>query len=352
MEDDFVKAGVADMISKSYGRHSILVFCSSVANAEKVCTEIIEQLPTTTTKIITGETKPDERAETIEEFKAESLRFLINVMVLTTGFDAPNVDCVTIFRPTVSPGLFYQMVGRGFRLHQTKRDSLILDYGGNIERHGPVDMLDQTNDKKTKSKKKAEEPVKVCEQCLEYVPIRDRICSSCGFIFPAPERADPSKESSDAAITSDQVETVTHAVQYVTYEEHIKKGSDGTHDNHFTMRVNYHLGNITTISEWVCPNHVGYAFTKFAKWWSERSVCPVPDSLEQALYLAEKGALAVPESIYVKQIPGKSFPDLVGVKLGQIDTDWTLATSDPKFSKAMMAKAEEEREEELMALPF
>ena len=57
------------------------------------------------------------------------------------GFDAPNIDCVAMVRPTLSPGLYYQMVGRGFRLHPGKENCLVLDFGGNVLRHGPVDAI-------------------------------------------------------------------------------------------------------------------------------------------------------------------------------------------------------------------
>ena len=133
-EDSYVRDGVADMLSKSKDRHSILIFCSSVAHAEKVVIEIQSQcecghgpnepadeyakkVECNCVELITGETPQTIRASIIASFKAGSLRFLVNVSVLTTGFDAPNVDCVAIFRPTISPGLFYQCCGRNFRLH-------------------------------------------------------------------------------------------------------------------------------------------------------------------------------------------------------------------------------------------
>ena len=61
--------------------------------------------------------------------------------MLTTGFDAPHIDCVVLLRPTMSPGLYYQMVGRGFRLAPGKQNCLVLDFGGNVLRHGPVDAI-------------------------------------------------------------------------------------------------------------------------------------------------------------------------------------------------------------------
>ena len=64
------------------------------------------------------------------------------------GDDAPNIDCVALLRPTWSPKLFYQMVGRGFRLHPSKTNCLVLHFGGNVLRHGPVDQIRATEKKK------------------------------------------------------------------------------------------------------------------------------------------------------------------------------------------------------------
>ena len=90
---------------------------------------------------VCGETPTAARDELLGRFRAGDLRYLANVNVLTTGFDAPNIDCVALLRPTMSPGLFYQMCGRGFRLHSGKQNCLVLDFGGNVMRHGPVDEI-------------------------------------------------------------------------------------------------------------------------------------------------------------------------------------------------------------------
>ena len=218
----------------------------------------------------------------------------------------------------------------------SKRDGLILDYGGNVERHGPVDLLDQVKIDKAKSKKKTQEPVKVCDNCLEYVPIRDRVCPSCDYVFPPPVRTEPERESSDAPITSDQVEPYEEIVQAVTYSEHQKNGTDGSEPNHFSMKVGYVLGDLATIYEWVCPQHKGYARQKFIDWWMERSICPVPSTVEEAIYLAENGALSVPTAIRLKKIPGKKFPDLVRAILPDIDEEWCLGTHGKRAKVASM----------------
>lgn len=81
--------------------------------------------------LITAKTKNDERARLISEFKAQKIKYLVNVSVLTTGFDAPHVDLIAILRPTQSVSLYQQIVGRGLRLAEGKQDCLVIDYAGN-----------------------------------------------------------------------------------------------------------------------------------------------------------------------------------------------------------------------------
>ena len=88
-------------------------------------------LPAEDAALITGDTPGAERDVLIENFKAQRFRYLVNVAVLTTGFDAPHVDLIAILRPTESVSLYQQIVGRGLRLAPGKTDCLILDYAGN-----------------------------------------------------------------------------------------------------------------------------------------------------------------------------------------------------------------------------
>ena len=80
--------------------------------------------------MVLGDTSTEERDSVIEQFKAQRIKFLVNVSVLTTGFDAPHVDIIAILRPTESVSLYQQIVGRGLRLSEGKTDCLVLDYTG------------------------------------------------------------------------------------------------------------------------------------------------------------------------------------------------------------------------------
>ncbi|SEM58757.1 ATP-dependent helicase IRC3 [Halomonas caseinilytica] len=118
---------VAEVVAYAAERQGVMLFAATVAHAE----EVFCHLPEGQAALITGATPSDERQACIEAFKARRLKYLVNVSVLTTGFDAPHVDLIAILRPTESVGLYQQIVGRGLRLAEGKRDCLILDYAGN-----------------------------------------------------------------------------------------------------------------------------------------------------------------------------------------------------------------------------
>ncbi|EMD9273399.1 DEAD/DEAH box helicase [Cronobacter malonaticus] len=118
---------VSQIIEFAADRRGAMIFAATVEHAR----EITGLLPAGEAALITGETPGRERDAIIEAFKAQQLRFLVNVAVLTTGFDAPHVDLIAILRPTESVSLYQQIVGRGLRLSPGKKDCLILDYAGN-----------------------------------------------------------------------------------------------------------------------------------------------------------------------------------------------------------------------------
>ena len=113
-------------ITKKYDRQGVMIFSSTVKHAQ----EIIESLPEGDSRIVVGETEDNERDEIIEDFKNKKFKYLVNVSVLTTGFDAPHVDVIAILRPTESVSLYQQIIGRGLRLDAAKKDCFVLDYTG------------------------------------------------------------------------------------------------------------------------------------------------------------------------------------------------------------------------------
>ncbi len=113
-------------ITERYERQGVMIFSASVRHAE----EILSYLPEGQARLVVGDTDFSDRDRIIAEFKARKFKYLVNVSVLTTGFDAPHVDVIAILRPTESNSLYQQIVGRGLRLSPGKKDCYVLDYTG------------------------------------------------------------------------------------------------------------------------------------------------------------------------------------------------------------------------------
>lgn len=124
---------IADIVEKSRNRHGVMIFAATVQHAK----ECLDSLPASLSAIVTGETPAREREAILKAFKARKIKYLVNVSVLTTGFDAPHVDVVAMLRATESVGLLQQIIGRGLRLSDGKVNCMILDYAENIDRHCP-----------------------------------------------------------------------------------------------------------------------------------------------------------------------------------------------------------------------
>jgi DNA repair protein RadD len=300
--DEKVQAACVEILAKCVNRHSVLVFASGIHHAQ----QIAELLPGSA--VVTGETLPIERAETLRRFVAGELRFLVNVDVLTTGFNARCVDAIAILRATMSPGLFCQMVGRGLRLHDSKTNCLLLDFGGNIARHGSIDDEDfGRSEGKGRAGVAAENGRgKKCPSCELDVSPSTVVCPECNFIFPR-------ERELKHDITADETSQLTGAtppeeweVRDVIVRVHTKKDDDEAPQ---TVRVDYVCakegasGNLTTITipEWTCPGHQGFARLKFLAWWDARSICDPPDNATDAVLLINIGVCRRPVRITTKK---------------------------------------------------
>ncbi|MCD4823057.1 MAG: DEAD/DEAH box helicase [Phycisphaerae bacterium] len=308
-----VQSACEEIVELTQERNSCLLFTSGVAHGQHIA-RTIQRLAGQDCGFVCGETPGLERESILRRFKAGELKYLANVNVLTTGFDAPNIDCVTIVRPTMSPGLMYQMVGRGFRLHPDKTDCLVLDYGGNILRHGPVDDLKI----KEPGSAAGEAPAKECPKCQALIHAAYATCPECDYEFPPPEKEKHESKASNAGILSGQITDTQYDVYETTYCVHAKRGAAADHPR--TMRVNYRVAKNDVFgdwkSEWACPEHSGYARNKFVAWWKARSNEPPPNSAEQAVELADAGALAETRQITVRTVAGEKYDSVVNYKLG------------------------------------
>src|SRR5262249_3516360 len=117
---------IQNIIELSKDRKGVIIFTSSVRHAG----DILAHLPGESSAIVLGDTPGEDRDLIIKRFKEQKIKFLVNVSVLTTGFDAPHIDVIAILPPTKSVILYKQIGGRGLRLFEGKHDCLVLDYTG------------------------------------------------------------------------------------------------------------------------------------------------------------------------------------------------------------------------------
>ena len=129
-------AELIDSIRSQPADWQILVFAASVENAQTLAALL--RLEGITSAAITAETRPGVRRHYVQQFKDRNIRVLTNYGTLTTGFDAPEVRALYVARPTYSPNLYLQMIGRGLRGPENggTEECLIVDVKDNVQRYG------------------------------------------------------------------------------------------------------------------------------------------------------------------------------------------------------------------------
>jgi DNA repair protein RadD len=260
---DIVAAAVAEAcrIMQAEGRRSAVFFCVSVDHCKKVSEELKKH--GVNAPYVTGKTCQDNRDRMVQDFKAQRLRAICCVNVLTEGFDAPHIDCIVLLRPTLSAGLFSQMVGRGLRIHPGKEDCLVLDFAGCIDEHGPIDLLGDGQ----------ETVMATCSECRESFSRAIRCCPACGWEIPKIEVERMEAEEAERRMHGDRAskkgilshEPEVHAVNGVFAVRHCKPGSPDS------LKISYRCGiDCGPYKEWICLDHDGFAGRKAAAWWRER----------------------------------------------------------------------------------
>lgn len=272
---------IKNIVDMAKDRKGVMIFTSSVNHA----VEIMQSLPKFVSALVTGETPGEEREEIINAFKEQKLKFLVNVSVLTTGFDAPHVDVIAVLRPTESVSLYQQIIGRGLRLSPDKIDCLILDFTGQgHDLYSPIIEEDCPNSSAVpvevfcpkcgienqfwgikdedgeiiehygrKCQGAAEDPItlklekcgfrfrfKRCDSCGEENDIAARVCTTCEHLL-----VDNDKKLKDAMSLKDAHIMRVDSMAFVQGRD--KKGND-------RLEVNYYDADAEVLKEYFYLN--------------------------------------------------------------------------------------------------
>lgn len=257
--EEITNACVKEIIAKGQDRKKWLVFAIDIQHAEHV-SSAMNALGIKTALLHSKMT--EDRDIMIRRFRDGEFRCLVNVSILTTGFDVPDIDLVALLRPTKSPVLHVQTIGRGMRRYDGKLDCLILDFAGNINRLGPINAVQVR--KKGKGGKGGP-MAKECKQCAELVHLSVKECPKCGNKFTFKEKLKASADLQEV-IAKKAGRPRWFEIRDVKYRIVEKSGSWPM------LMVTYLTKEGDKIRQWVCIEHENFAGIKARQWMEKRGV--------------------------------------------------------------------------------
>jgi len=290
--DEITKKAVAEIVRFGKPYKKWLVFAIDIAHAENV------------TKALRGRgikascvhsKMVSDRSDVIAAFKRGDIKCIVNVDILTTGFDAPDIDLIAMLRPTQSPILHVQSIGRGMRVAKDKDHCLVLDFAGNVARLGPINDVTVNQVKSGKSDGKPR--MKECPDCQGYVHTAAKECEWCGYKFPVKEKIQVNAYEGEIVRTDKKLEIRKEwqSVLGMKYYPHNKPKKPPM------VKAVYFIGN-QTITEYICLDHNNYAGHKARNWVRFRFDGPesdMPMTSKDLLKAVRKRQIKDPKKILI-----------------------------------------------------
>lgn len=306
-KSDVTESAVAEVIKfgLAEGRKSWLAFCAGVQHAADVRDAFIRQ--GISCAMVEGAMDAGERRRTLDAYKRGEIRCLTNVNVLSIGFNHPPTDLLALMRPTKSPALYVQQVGRGLRLSPGKKNCRVLDFAGVVSDLGPIDAVQI----RQPGKGQGEAPIRVCPECQCINHAAARVCIDCGFEFPESDKP-KHKASADITPILSTAPPVWHNVTGRTFREHPPKPGKPP-----SVKCTYRLGLVTQ-NEWICCQHEGYAQAKADRYWRlHGGQLPFPRTVAE--FLDRAGELKTTAEIQLK--PDGKYQSVVGWRAGSAQAE-------------------------------
>jgi len=244
-KEHLVKACCEEMIALGQDRKSWLVFASGNQHAKDINDYLLSR--GVDSVCLTKNTPKEERRLAIQRHKSGHLKCIVNNLILTTGYNNPRLDMIACMRPTKSKSLWVQIVGRLMRLFKDKINGLLLDFGRNLDRHGPIDKI--RGDSKDSPSCDGEAPMKQCPKCYAPVYAAARICPECEHEFDMEIAPNIDHKPSDSVVFSTQEKPIELDVMGFKARRHM--GKDGKPDS---LCVSY-ATTVGAIKEFVFFDH-------------------------------------------------------------------------------------------------
>lgn len=306
-KEEITYAALKEAVVAGHNRQSWLIFATGIEHCEHIASMLssfgVDCAPVHSKQQHYGRNEQYNDAA-IKAFKANKLRSIVSFAKITTGFNHNDIDMIVDLNHTLSIPKHVQKLGRGTRPTNSADNCLVLDFGKNVPRLGPI------NDPiipRRKGEKVGDPPVKLCDACGAYNHASARVCCNCGEEFTFKTKL-VAKAGTDAILASDLPIVESFDVYRVIYAPHNKVGSPQS------MKVTYFTnGGMQSFKEWVYLEHPGLPSVKARNWWRQRHKSEPPATTIEALqHMAE---LRVPKKIrvWVNKSHGK-FPEIVGAE--------------------------------------
>ena len=272
-------AALKEAVEAGQDRASWLIFASGIEHAEHIA-EMLNNIFGISTVCLHSKKGEGENTEALDAWKTGKVRAAVSMNKLTTGVDHPACDFIIMLRPTMSPGLWVQMLGRGTRPFDwyklspkdqllyayfkgfVKQNCLCLDFAGNTRRLGPIN--DPVIPRPKGKGPPGDAPVKICDKCGTFNHASARECILCGHEFTFAENINRNSSGLDL-LRSDLPQIEPYEVKHMVLTSHESKRSGRS-----SIKVAYYCG-LRTFFEYISvESDVRFFRHKSRDWFRQR----------------------------------------------------------------------------------
>ena len=312
-KESLTRTIITEVMDVEGSRRKALFFCAGVDHATHM--RDIIRAAGKTCEVLSGKTPRAERRAMLAAYGRGEIWGITNDNVMSTGTNVPGIDLIVDCSPTASAGRYAQRGGRGTRVIYPpgfdpeatdaegrraaiaagiKPNCRYMNFAGNIERHGPIDMIEP----KKPGKGDGEAPIKMCPQCDEILHASLHVCWNCGHQFEISDVPKIFSKASEAPILSTDA-PVWEEVISREFAEHLKVGKPPS------VKITFGTESGRSAAMWVCPQHGedprgSFAKSKADRWWRQHGgSLPFPAKVED--FLDRAGELVVTSHVTLEK---------------------------------------------------